>query len=85
MKFKEEINEFNKINGNKDYTQRDMLKYLCSKVDKIDENLGINNINTAKNYQKIILINKMGSIIGSTYFIFFSSMLYLMLHLHGIL
>lgn len=34
--FRTEVNEFNRINGNKTYTSKDMLRYLCSKLTKMD-------------------------------------------------
>ena len=36
MKFRQEVNEFKKINGNKTYPQVDMLRYMCSKLDKVE-------------------------------------------------
>ncbi|RLG16534.1 hypothetical protein DRN69_00580 [Candidatus Pacearchaeota archaeon] len=34
---KEEVERFKKVNGNNDINQRDLIIYLVSKVDKIDE------------------------------------------------
>ena len=34
MIFKKEIEVFKKTNGNSDYTQRDMLMFLCSRTEK---------------------------------------------------
>ena len=37
--FRKEVNEFNRINGNKTYSSKDMLRYLCSKVTKMDDRI----------------------------------------------
>lgn len=36
---KEAIEQFKKTNGNENFTQKDMLIYVISKIDRIDERL----------------------------------------------
>lgn len=36
---KEEIDEFRKRNGNNNFTQKEMIMYLITKIDKVDDRL----------------------------------------------
>jgi hypothetical protein len=40
MSFKQEVTNFKVRNGNSEYTQRDMLMYLCGKIEKIEDGIG---------------------------------------------
>jgi len=37
---KREINEWKKVNGNNSYSDKEMLQYLVSRVDKLTEQVG---------------------------------------------
>lgn len=81
MKFQEEVSKFRQVNGNKDYTQRDMLMFLCNRSEtQANDILGIKtNLSALKEKSKWLR----GT--DAVYFTFFCGILYLILNLHSIL
>lgn len=81
MKFENEVSEFKKVNGNASYTERDMLMFLCNKIEKVDDkqnNIDKRVISGDGNYKWV-------RVIGSAYFAFFAAIIYLILNLHSII
>lgn len=92
MTIKKEVEEFKKTNGNIDYTPRDMLMFLCSKVDKIDEringlvtNIGKNDIITSNNIKGIETIKTFGVWLVSILIPCLGGLLFLILKSHNLI
>jgi len=81
MNFKKEVRDFEKTNGNNNYTQRDMLKFLCNKTEKQSEAISKIQISLGEGKIKFKWLRGTDAI----YFTFFCGLLYLILTLHGIL
>ena len=52
-KIHEEIKRFKQINGNAEYSQKEMIMYIMSKIDKIDEKLEIGSGKIAENRARL--------------------------------
>lgn len=81
MSFTQEVKEFKKTNGNRDYTSRDMLMFLCNKSEK--HSLDISDIKTELGIGKEKFKWLKGT--DAVYFTFFCALLYFIFSLHGIL
>jgi len=76
MTLKAEVSEFKRVNGNSGYTDRDMLMYLCSKVDKIhDKTIELSECHV-KNAKDIYWIRIIGGTIATAFFSIFIKILF---------
>ena len=81
MKFHDEVQEFKKINGNRDYTQRDMLMFLCNKTDRQSQDITDIKNKLSEGVEKFKWLRGTDAV----YFTFFCGLLYLILSNHGII